>query len=342
MNEKDKILEIIKSTQNNLYNDKLSKTLNDCLRIAMLRNDFTNQWWIKWEFCTITDSENMRTYPLTIQHKFSPDKFQELWTKYQMDWFNERKISDDDAKTLNIKPGNLYGNSVTELENRIATAENSIRGLTSSQNLSQSAAYEFEMSNFKMRTILENSINVWKNILDKIRNRAAEFLNQTEVDMLSGKTYSDIFLRTKEFVDTSLSKIAPEVLQKFLSIELDSNNKETYAQSLITCRRVLKSFADYVYPTLDEPVLCSDGVERNFGDDKYVSRLWQYISENIDKSSSRELILNQLDNLGKRVDYIYSLTNKGVHADVNEQEANQCIVQTYLLIGDILMIKNNA
>lgn len=342
MNEKDRILEIIRSTQNSLYRDKTSKTLNDCMRIAILRNDFVNQWWIKWEFCTLTDSESMRGYPLTIQHKFSLDKFKELWEKYQMAWFNERKISDADSKTLNVRPGNLYGFSVTELENKIDTTQNTINGLSSNQNLSPSAAYEFEMSNFKMRTILEQSINIWKNILDNIRNRAADFLNQAEFDMLSGKTYSDIFLRTKEFVDTSLAKIAPEVLQKFLSIELDSNNKETYAQSLITCRRVLKSFADNIYPASNEPVLCSDGIKRKLGDDKYVSRLWQYISENIDKNSSRELILNQLENLGKRVDYIYSLTNKGVHADVNEQEANQCIVQTYLLIGDILMIKNNA
>jgi len=34
----------------------------------------------------------------------------------------------------------------------------------------------------------------------------------------------------------------------------------------------------------------------------------------------------------------YELSCKGVHAEVSEFELNQCVIQTYLLVGDILRL----
>ena len=45
-----------------------------------------------------------------------------------------------------------------------------------------------------------------------------------------------------------------------------------------------------------------------------------------------------LDDLGHRLDKIYEFTCKGVHNEVGEFEMNQCLMQTYLLIGDMLRI----
>jgi hypothetical protein len=45
-----------------------------------------------------------------------------------------------------------------------------------------------------------------------------------------------------------------------------------------------------------------------------------------------------LNDLGNRLDRIYEFTNKGVHAEVEEFEMNQCLIQTYLLVGDLLRI----
>lgn len=342
MSNKNKILDIINQAQRDLSREKLSIILNDCLRIAILRNDFANQWWINWEFCTMNDSESMRKYPLTVQHRFTKENFELLWKKYQHEWFNEREISADDLKILNQPKGTVYALSVIELENKIDYSKAAIDRLVTPQGLAALDAYSIEIQNFKARHLLETASIVYQNIIGKIKTRAAAFLNQTEYELSTGRAYSDIFMRTKEFVDEKLSEIAPDVLQKFISINLDTNNAESFAQSLITCRRVLKSFADSIYPPIKTAVSCSDGKQRILDDEKYINRIWQYIYEKVGKTASSELMQNQLDNLGKRVDYIYSLTNKGVHAAVNEQEANQCIIQTYLLIGDVLRIKNNA
>jgi hypothetical protein len=50
------------------------------------------------------------------------------------------------------------------------------------------------------------------------------------------------------------------------------------------------------------------------------------------------LLLASVQDLGNRIDRLYELTNKGIHADVSNFEVNQCLIQTYILVGDILRI----
>jgi hypothetical protein len=38
------------------------------------------------------------------------------------------------------------------------------------------------------------------------------------------------------------------------------------------------------------------------------------------------------------MDRLYDLVSKGVHTDVTEFEVNQAVIQTYLLVGDILRL----
>ncbi len=71
----------------------------------------------------------------------------------------------------------------------------------------------------------------------------------------------------------------------------------------------------------------------------YRNRLWQYIAERVESETTRDLILATLHELGRRLDHIDSLANKGLHATVSADEADQCILQTYLLVGDLLRLR---
>ena len=116
---------------------------------------------------------------------------------------------------------------------------------------------------------------------------------------------------------------------------------EARAQALLSCRRLLKDLADVFYPPTSQQILGADGKKRDLSDDKYVSRLWQFISDKTRVTTSAELLQASLNDLGNRLDRIYEFTNKGVHAEVEEFEMNQCLIQTYLLIGDLLRIFDN-
>ena len=55
-------------------------------------------------------------------------------------------------------------------------------------------------------------------------------------------------------------------------------------------------------------------------------------------STHSKLLLATLQDFGTRIDKVYSLANKGVHSDVAQAEVDTCVMQTYLLAGEILRI----
>jgi hypothetical protein len=167
-----------------------------------------------------------------------------------------------------------------------------------------------------------------------------DFLTQTEKQLLFGQFYSDIFEENRQYVELKLGQKCPDALAKFVSAyqRMTEADKESWAQALTSCRRLLKSLADVLYPPKQVPVIGSDGKERILTDDLYIARLWQYISEQTARSTSGELLLASVQDLGNRVDRLYDLTNKGVHGEIGKLEVNQCVIQTYILLGDILRI----
>jgi hypothetical protein len=72
-----------------------------------------------------------------------------------------------------------------------------------------------------------------------------------------------------------------------------------------------------------------------------VARLWQFVSERVGRHSAGQLLQATLSDLGTRIDHVYELSCKGVHAEVSESESNQCIIQTYPLVGDILRLTDS-
>jgi hypothetical protein len=141
-------------------------------------------------------------------------------------------------------------------------------------------------------------------------------------------------------VDLRLRDITPEALEKFVTVyrRLGEGDPEARAQALTSCRRILKALADAVYPPRQEKVEGADGKVRDLSEEKYVARLWQFVSERVGGHSAGQLLQATLSDLGTRIDRVYELSCKGVHAEVSEFELNQCVIQTYLLVGDILRL----
>jgi hypothetical protein len=108
----------------------------------------------------------------------------------------------------------------------------------------------------------------------------------------------------------------------------------------LSCRRILKSVADAVYPASNEPVM-ANGKELKLTDDRYINRLLQFVSEHAGKQGTGGVLQANLTMLGARLSAIDKLASKGVHASVTMSEVEICIVQTYLVIGEIIEIANS-
>jgi len=192
----------------------------------------------------------------------------------------------------------------------------------------------------KRELLVAQGVQNFEAILARMSQRVHSFLSITEQQLAFGQINSDIFERNRQYVDSRLYVIAPGVLQQFQSAyrRVGENEPEARSHALTSCRRILKSLADHLYPSVDESVKCSDGIERKMGKEQYKNRLWWLVRENTQGHGSGEMVMGQIEDLCNRIDRVYELSCKGVHANPDRYEVDQCVIQTYLLVGDILRI----
>ena len=312
-------------------NIPLSSIIRKCNRIARLRNDFINLWWLEWEMINVGD-ENLSA---EIVKKIAPhltkkEKIQHI-DNFLKRWGNERKCDKIGNNFMIEHDKNYINNGVGEIEIEIRKIGNAATESLSPQSRDM----------FKNATdALASSYEV---VLERIRGRVHSFLSETEKQLLFGQINADIFESNRQYVDLKLGELNPEVISQFVSVyrRLQEKDPESYAQAATSCRRIIKSLADALYPPSDKSIRCADNKDRILSDDKYINRLRQYVHEQTPHSRSSELLLADVELLGKKIEKLYDLTCKGAHAEISEFEINQCVIQTYLMAGDILRISEN-
>ena len=77
-----------------------------------------------------------------------------------------------------------------------------------------------------------------------------------------------------------LTKICPDLIMEFNSIynNIDSNNPVDLDNCVHTCRRILKTLADYLFPVnADLKEITLEGCKLKLGEEQYVNRLLAFI-----------------------------------------------------------------
>jgi len=118
---------------------------------------------------------------------------------------------------------------------------------------------------------------------------------------------------------------------------ISSDNKEEWSQALTTCRRLLESLADSLYPANDEVIN-----KRTFKQNQYINRLWQFMHEAIQSDTNKDLAKAHIDYLGSWLQTNNTATNKGVHSEVNQLEATKFVFHIYLMLADLLDYLDNS
>ena len=247
---------------------------------------------------------------------------------------------------INIKDGRIEEIDMIMAKN-VPELENELEGLIDTYNKAQIPTglhpldiAKLEEQNFNLRCTTQIYIHHYQKILENIKNRVYDFLSQTEKQLLYGQFHADIFEQNRQYVELRLNQICPEAMKELVAALQRTNERtpEARAQALLSCRRLFKDLADVFYPATSQKLTGTDGKIRDLSEDKYINRLWQFLSEKTQKATSSELLMESLVDLGHRLDKIYDFACKGIHDDVDEFEMNQCLMQTYLLIGDMFRI----
>lgn len=342
MNPNEYIIKLVTDALSQLETQRvpLSTVIRKCIRIGRLRNDLVNQWWLEWELVDITKERER----LSVLSDIAPHLTQEAYTHFRKrfadDWLQERdfaRVNED----LEVERGdNVLPRGVGEIELFQAHYADVAQDVLVPDGLHPLDLYFVQKEKASTRFIARTLSSECGAILERIRNRVHEFLSQTEKQLVYGQLHSDLFERNRQYVDLKLGQLCPDALDKFMSAykRLSEGDPEARSQALASCRRLLKSLADVLYPPRDEPVAGPDGKTRILGEEQYVSRLWQYVYGRVSSTRSGQLLLAEVQETGNRLDRLYDLTSKGVHSETSEFEVNQAVIQTYLLIGDLMRL----
>ena len=235
------------------------------------------------------------------------------------EWLTSRRPSR--SPTDSGKSKVLVG-SVAEMRTQLKTLE--------AQYDRAIAMEEWENVNLLLTGVIDR-----QEVMERTRQWIFEYLVDTETQLATSDVVSRTLSRHRYRVDALLETELPEVRDQ-LSAALrvaEDGSPESRAQVLVTCRRVLVTIADCLYPASDEPHISSDGSHHKVGQNNYRNRIMARVETTADRA-----VGTAITELSIRLEAFDDLLNKGVHAEVSKAEMESCLAQTYLLAGEMLSL----
>ncbi len=308
--------------------------LRQSTRIATLRNDYPNLVWLTLEAMDATNSASSAK----TGHALGPEMLLHFDVEEANRLLHEAVVGYQSRRAL--EKDKITGQSIEQIEEHIRSARAAVAGFTVPDGLHPIDLYRRSRDAAEAHMNLEVNLRPLEAVLSRVRARLFDFLVVTERELEYGQLNAEIFERTRQAVDEQLRVIAPGTLEKFTSAyrRLREGDPEALSQALTSCRRVLKATADAVYPATGEAVVGADGKVRKMTDEAFINRLLQAIADAVGKHGDAKVVTTTLGALGPRLAALNGLASKGVHADVAADEVDTCVVQTYLMIGDVLRL----
>jgi len=191
---------------------------------------------------------------------------------------------------------------------------------------------------------LAESHHSLQRIVSRIRTRLHQYLSRVETSLEVGQASEDIFVQNRAYVESRLAQVSPATLEALAAAEnrAREGGSEARSQALTSCRRALKQLVDDLYPATGCAVECFDGRTREMTEERYIQRLIQFAYENLSSETDLSLLIAQLEKLSAYIGALAGLANKGVHDHVSAYEVNQCIIQTFLTVGDFLRMRDQT
>lgn len=177
-------------------------------------------------------------------------------------------------------------------------------------------------------TLISKLTGIKSRVMGILHTFTSEIYYEKELDHLA----ESIFENYKKDVDTLISGLCGDVLQQIPSVvnRLAEGEEESVSQALTTVRRIIDSFADAIFPPVEETYEIG-GNQLSLGASRHLNRLNVYVHQRVESKSRKDKIRQNLANL-------YARVSTGVHADVSIEEAQSLFLNCYLLLGEILHI----
>ena len=323
----------------------LRRLIESAARVAEHLDDLETKIWLVSERDTLTEEEGKRFRIMLVQ-RFGDQEARIRWEQCIKRFISSREFSDSEAELMGVQKGGVLGMSVAEIEDSIQFlgAEADITPSRTPANLSPEEERKWQVMNLKSSEKYKLSILHRRKVLERIRRKVIDFLTMSEAKLWFAAEAESLFVGPNETMMNWLASNAPSGLEqlKIARHRLEEGGLEARTHALTSLRRLIKTVADFLYPPIGESVQCSDGKVRQLGEDQYLNRLREFTAARINSKTSKKLVFSAFEDLDRRLDLAHDLACKGVHAEVTEFEVRLCFMQTYFLLGEMLVLKENG
>ena len=253
---------------------------------------------------------------------------------------------------LNVAESKYYKQSLPKLEADATSEEFLMSTLkpAASMNskakdfLEKSATEALMATQLKLQNTQKQNFSHAKSLFSSIKSGIHSYATDVYLAIELGDIAQDIFESTRDEIDNFVRVNASKAAEKLIAINdrMAENSAESRTAALTSCRRLLMTVADSLFPPRDTDWTDASGKPRKVGVEQYKNRLIAYISENTESEGNASILESDLAYLAARLDAIYEKTCKGVHVDVTKQEARLAVIHSYLFIGELARCKKGT
>lgn len=311
----------------------VSSALLQCMKIARLVNDTDGQEWLSYEY---------GGYPKTDEG---------LVTNLGWDIairYGRSFISNEDKKR------HIFLDLAAELEESIESTKRALNNY-STQGFSASGNYALVATERMTSRVIQGTNNLLQKNrtsekrLSILKSQYYDYAVRWQIDLQFGNTAKKAFDEYQEKISLYFSGFSTTTLQKLNAIEdlIEDGNPERYSQVLTSCRRLWEDVAKQLFEEAlpnykDKTFKTKSGVEIIVSGDHYNNKLSAAIETLQTKAAKNTLVGSEIIYLVDWMEQINKLQSSGVHSDITRDQAIQCIIHTYIALGDILKLKDTA
>ena len=311
----------------------VSSSLLLCKRIARLVNDMDGQEWLNYEYGGYPrDNKGYiihRAWQVAAKHGRS----------YQ--------VKNDKDQWDTVVFSELCGELEKAIESSMSALNNySTQGFSSSGEWAAVATRNMTEAVSIGTSSLIRSIKTAERNLSILKSQYYDYAVKWQIELQFGSTARTAFEEYQEKVDGYFSSLPTTALQKLTAIEaiMEDGNPERYAQVLTSCRRLwsetAKSLFNEVLPDYTGNMFkTKSGRDIDISGDHDNNRLSAVIETLQTKAAKNTLVGSEMMYLIDWMEQINKRQSDGVHHDVTRDQAMQCIIHTYIALGDILSLK---
>ena len=249
------------------------------------------------------------------------------------------------------REGKYYLTSLPRLEAACAADRQRVEGATPKAPTGTAENYVVAGATTKMLHDQIAALNAIKEVylknvelLSALKAAIHGYVTDTLIAIEFGDVAESIFDALRHDVDTFVRSHCPQAAEKLLAIaeRMAEGTSEAYAEALTSCRRLLMTVADSVFPASGTDWIDGSGKPRKVGTDNYKNRLVAFIEGRLTSDGSRAILENELEHLCSRLDAVYEKVCKGVHADVSVEEARLAIIEGYIFVGEVARLQKGT